>query len=129
MKLKVISDGVRTKVVDAETGRKIEGVTSVQWEHTSYDENPRLTITTIMAEADVVGIVETTDLQSERRTFRAGPLRRSGVRPSSSVKEGHDSEFLGLGRLKPFNEQDETDGVIYEVDDAGCVRRKGEGAE
>lgn len=44
MRLKLISDGNRTRVVDAVTGENVGGVVSVSFEHAGPDDTPTLTV-------------------------------------------------------------------------------------
>jgi hypothetical protein len=33
MRVKIVSDGVKSRVLDADTGREIEGVVHAEWDH------------------------------------------------------------------------------------------------
>ena len=60
----------------------------------------------------------------------SGPLRRSGVKATSTVRQSHDTEFLGSDRLRPFGwETEPPDDAIYTIDDQGRMTRKQHGQE
>ncbi len=85
MKLRITSDGtfLGTKVVNAETGEKVEMVKSVRWEHASAEDVPIATIEVYMPEVEVVMDkdcvsfieVEATPLGSPYRVIR--PAKRA----------------------------------------------------
>jgi hypothetical protein len=67
-RLKIVSDGnfIGTRVIDAETGEEIGGVTGVTWRH-ELGDYPRATIEVWGVAADVDGLYETTSLQDDAR--------------------------------------------------------------
>jgi hypothetical protein len=44
MRIKIVSDGIKTQVVDAETGESIDGVLAVDWAHRGPDYLPCCTL-------------------------------------------------------------------------------------
>jgi hypothetical protein len=70
MKIKIVSDGTPrgTRVVNAETGEKIERVKAVSWK-IGLDQVATATIEVVLPPCDV--IAETTELGDEWRSFAA----------------------------------------------------------
>ena len=58
MRVKIVSKDGLTSVVDAETGAMVEGVTSVEFVHTSRDDIPRAVIHVIVFDADIEAEVD-----------------------------------------------------------------------
>ena len=55
MKLKLVSDGIamRTKVINAETGDRLEGIESISWEINAMDRTSRMTLTFVNIPVEV----------------------------------------------------------------------------